>query len=52
MSIYNVGIMMTYIFNTGGHLPETMHCLMMRGKLFGWTKEDALSLSQKNILLC
>lgn len=39
---------MTYIFNTGGHLPETMHCLMMRGKLFGWTKEDALSLAKEN----
>ena len=39
---------MTYIFNTGGHLPETMHCLMMRGKLSGWTKDDALTLAKEN----
>ena len=39
---------MTYIFNTGGHLPEMMHCLMMRGKLSGWTKEDALELAKEN----
>lgn len=39
---------MTYIFNTGGYLPETTHCLMMRGKLSGWTKEDALSLAKEN----
>ena len=39
---------MTYIFNTGGHLPETMHCLMMRGKLSGWTKDDALALAKEN----
>lgn len=39
---------MTYIFNTGGRLPETMHCLMMRGKLSGWTKDDALALAKEN----
>lgn len=39
---------MTYIFNNGGHLPETMHCLMMRGKLSGWTKDDALTLAKEN----
>jgi len=39
---------MTYIFNTGGYLPETMHCLMMRGKLSGWTKDDALALAKEN----
>ena len=39
---------MTYIFNTGGHLPETTHCLMMRGKLSGWTKDDALALAKEN----
>lgn len=39
---------MTYIFNAGGHLPETMHCLMMRGKLSGWTKDDALTLAKEN----
>lgn len=39
---------MTYIFNSGGYLPETMHCLMMRGKLSGWTKEDALALAKES----
>lgn len=39
---------MTYIFNSGGYLPETMHCLMMRGKLSGWTKNDALALAKEN----
>ena len=39
---------MTYIFTTGGHLPETTHCLMMRGKLSGWTKDDALTLAKEN----
>jgi len=39
---------MTYIFNTGGYLPKTMHCLMMRGKLSGWTKDDALALAKEN----
>ena len=39
---------MTYIFNTGGYLPETSHCLMMRGKLSGQSKEDALALAKEN----
>ncbi len=39
---------MTYIFNRGGFLPETMHCLMMRGKLDGQTKDDALTLAKEN----
>lgn len=39
---------MTYIFNTGGFLPETMHCLMMRGKLRGHTIDDAMALAQDN----
>lgn len=39
---------MTYIFNSGGFLPETMHCLMMQGKLSGQTKEDALTLAKEN----
>lgn len=39
---------MTYIFNTGGHLPEKMHCLMMRGKFADWTKNDALALAKEN----
>lgn len=39
---------MTYIFNTGGFLPETMHCLLMQGKLMGHTREDALRLAEEN----
>lgn len=39
---------MTYIFNAGGYLPENMHCLMMRGKLSAWTKDDALALAKEN----
>ncbi len=39
---------MTYIFNTGGFLPETNHCLMMRGKLSGQSKEDALAIAKEN----
>lgn len=39
---------MTYIFNTGGFLPETNHCLFMSGKLSGHTKDDALTLAKEN----
>lgn len=39
---------MTYIFNTGGYLPETMHCLMMQGKLSGQTMDDALRIAKDN----
>lgn len=39
---------MTYIFNVGGFLPETMHCLMMQGKLSGQTRDDALLLAKGN----
>jgi len=39
---------LTYIFNTGGFLPERMHCLMMQGKLLGHTIEDALALARDN----
>lgn len=39
---------LTYIFNTGGFLPERMHCMMMQGKLQGHTIEDALSLARDN----
>ncbi len=39
---------MTYIFNTGGFLPETNHCLFMRGKLSGHTKNDVLALAKEN----
>lgn len=39
---------MTYIFNTGGFLPETNHCLMIGGKLSGITMEDVLLLAKEN----
>ena len=39
---------LTYIFNIGGYLPETTHCLMTRGKLSGHTKEDALAIAREN----
>lgn len=39
---------LTYIFNTGGFLPETMHCLTMRGKVMGHTKDDALAFAKEN----
>lgn len=39
---------MTYIFNIGGFLPETQHCLMMRGKLSGQTIEDAFAIAKEN----
>ena len=39
---------LTYIFNTGGFLPETRHCLMVRGKYEGITLDDALALAAEN----
>ena len=39
---------LTYIFNSGGYLPEQTHCLMMNGKLYGHTKEDALAFAKDN----
>lgn len=39
---------LTYIFNTGGFLPETQHCMMMRGKLTGITMEDVRAFAAEN----
>ena len=39
---------MTYIFNTGGFLPETQHCLMIQGKYTDITIEDAMNLAAEN----
>lgn len=39
---------LTYIFNTGGFLPETRHCLMIRGKYEGITLEDVMALAAEN----
>lgn len=39
---------MTFIFNTGGYQPEREHCMLMRGKVSGWTKEDVLQFARDN----
>ena len=39
---------LTYIFNMGGFLPETRHCLMIRGKYDGITLDDAMELAAEN----
>ncbi|MBR5073793.1 MAG: type II toxin-antitoxin system HipA family toxin [Bacteroidales bacterium] len=39
---------MTYIFNTGGYLPETNHCLMIRGKYINISLQDVLDLAEEN----
>ena len=39
---------LTYIFNTGGFLPETRHFLMIRGKYEGITLEDVMALAAEN----
>lgn len=39
---------MTYIFNTGSFLPETRHCLMIRGKYTDITLDDVMQLAEEN----
>lgn len=39
---------MTYIFNTGGFLPETYHCMMIRGKLTDISLADVMALAKEN----
>lgn len=39
---------MTYIFNLGGFLPETSHCLMVRGKYDNITLDDVMELASEN----
>ena len=39
---------MTYIFNTGGFLPETWHCLMIRGKYTDINLDDVMQLAAEN----
>ena len=38
----------TFIFNRGGFQPENDHCMLMRGKASGWTKEDVLQFAEDN----
>jgi serine/threonine-protein kinase HipA len=39
---------LTFIFNTGVFLPETRHCLMIRGKYDGITLDDVMALAAEN----
>lgn len=39
---------LTYIFNMRGYLPETQHCMMIRGKLSNITLEDVMELAKEN----
>lgn len=39
---------MTYIFDTGGFLPDKEHCLMVGGKLQDIDREDALTFASEN----
>lgn len=39
---------MTYIFDTGGYLPNKDHCLMIGGKLQGITRDDAVQFARDN----
>ena len=39
---------MTYIFDTGGYLPNEEHCLMIGGKLRGITRDDAVLFARDN----
>jgi len=39
---------MSYIFNTGGYLPENTHCIMVRGKVSGITINDVRELAKEN----
>ena len=38
----------TYIFDTGGYLPNKEHCLMIGGKLQGITREDVVQFARDN----
>ena len=39
---------MTYIFDTGGYLPNREHCLMIGGKLQDITRDDAIQFARDN----
>ncbi len=39
---------LTYVFNTGGYLPQNDRCLSINGKLVAITREDALLLAKNN----
>lgn len=39
---------LTFIFNVGGFQPHREHCLLMRGKIADWMKEDVLLFARQN----
>ena len=39
---------MTYIFDTGGYLPNKEHCLMIGGKLQDITRDDAIQFARES----
>ncbi len=39
---------LTYVFSTGGYLPQDDRCLSINGKLVDITREDALLLAKNN----
>ena len=39
---------LTYIFDTGGYLPEKRHCLMINGKYSDITLEDVMAVAAEN----
>lgn len=39
---------LTFVFNKGGYQPEREHCMLMRGKVADWTKEDILLFAKDN----
>ena len=38
---------LTYIFDTGGYLPNNEHCLMIGGKIQNISKEDAIAFARE-----
>jgi serine/threonine-protein kinase HipA len=39
---------LTFIFNVGGYQPHSEHCLLLRGKVADWTKEEVLLFAEQN----
>ena len=39
---------LTFIFDKGGYLPEREHCMLMRGKVMDWTREDVMQFASDN----
>lgn len=39
---------LTYIFNTGGYLPEKRHCIMIHGKFTDIMLDDVMAIAEEN----